>query len=140
MAEAPQPRANAFPKSARLLRRPEFLAVRKSGQGFAEGPLAVSWSARPAGSGPTRPAPVTMEAAVARVGLAVSTKVGGSVVRNRVKRRLREAIRHELSLLPAVDLVIVARPGLAEVLAEERLEWLEGELRELAARASRSPA
>ena len=35
-----------------------------------------------------------------------------------------------------VDLVIVARPGLAEALAEERLDWLEAELRELAGRAS----
>jgi hypothetical protein len=31
---------------------------------------------------------------------------------------------------------VVARPGLAEALAEERLDWLEAELRKLAARAS----
>ena len=31
------------------------------------------------------------------------------MVRNRVKRKLREAIRHEIAGLPAVDLVLVAR-------------------------------
>jgi len=36
--------------------------------------------------------------------------------------------------------VIVARPGLAEALADERLEWLEAEVRELAERAARSAA
>jgi hypothetical protein len=34
-----------------------------------------------------------------------------------------------------VDLVIVARPGLAEALVDERLDWLESEVRELATRA-----
>ena len=33
------------------------------------------------------------------------------MVRNLVKRRLREAVRHELGALPAVDLVVVARPS-----------------------------
>lgn len=50
----------------------------------------------------------------ARVGLTVSRKVGGAVVRNRVKRRLREAVRHERTLLgERVDVVIIARPSAA---------------------------
>jgi ribonuclease P protein component len=76
-----------------------------------------------------------------RVGLTVSRKVGGAVERNRVKRLLREAsARVTPGLAPDLDLVIVARPGLAEALGEERLEWLEGEVRELATRAGGSPA
>ena len=45
-----------------------------------------------------------------RLGLTVSTKVGCAVVRNRVRRRLREIYRlHEDRLAPGCDVVIVAR-------------------------------
>ena len=49
-----------------------------------------------------------------RLGLSVSRKVGGAPARNRVKRVLREAFRHERLGLPgACDLVLVARAGTA---------------------------
>ncbi len=49
-----------------------------------------------------------------RFGLTVSRKVGGAVVRNRVKRWLREAVRHErVSVVGGWDLVVVARPEAA---------------------------
>jgi ribonuclease P protein component len=45
-----------------------------------------------------------------RVGYTVSVKVGHAVVRNRVRRRLREIYRlNSPSLRPGFDLVIVAR-------------------------------
>ena len=44
-----------------------------------------------------------------RVGFAVGRPVGGAVVRNRVKRRLREIAR-ALPLAPGHDIVIAARP------------------------------
>ena len=45
-----------------------------------------------------------------RLGLTVSTKVGKAVVRNRVRRRLRELYRlHKAELLPGYDLIVVAR-------------------------------
>lgn len=45
-----------------------------------------------------------------RLGLTVGTKLGGAVVRNRVRRRLREIYRlHEGELLPGYDIVVVAR-------------------------------
>ena len=45
-----------------------------------------------------------------RVGLTVSSKLGCAVVRNRVRRRLREIYRlHEGEFLPGYDMVVVAR-------------------------------
>lgn len=45
-----------------------------------------------------------------RLGLTVSTKVGHAVVRNRVRRRVREIYRlHEGELVRGVDVVVVAR-------------------------------
>ena len=45
-----------------------------------------------------------------RLGLTVSTKVGCAVVRNRVRRRLREIYRlHEEQLAEGLDVVLVAR-------------------------------
>jgi len=47
---------------------------------------------------------------VSRVGYSVSKQVGGAVVRNRVKRRLRSIVR-EFAWVRGYDIVIVARPG-----------------------------
>ena len=45
-----------------------------------------------------------------RVGITVSKKLGGAVVRNRVRRRLREVYRlNEDRFLPGYDIVVVAR-------------------------------
>ena len=45
-----------------------------------------------------------------RVGITVSKKLGGAVVRNRVRRRLREVYRlHEQQFAPGWDIVVVAR-------------------------------
>jgi ribonuclease P protein component len=49
---------------------------------------------------------------VSRAGFIVGRRVGKAVVRNRVKRRLREAMRARYAaLVRPVDLVWVARPG-----------------------------
>ena len=47
---------------------------------------------------------------VPRIGFAVSRRVGGSVVRNRARRVLREAVRPLIPRLVACDIVVVARP------------------------------
>ena len=55
-----------------------------------------------------------------RVGITVSGRVGKAVVRNRVRRRLREAVRARTPELPrGLDVVIAARPASATA------TWLE---------------
>lgn len=50
-----------------------------------------------------------------RVGLVVSKAVGGAVVRNRTKRRLRHAMRDRVETLPrGLDVVVRANPPAAE--------------------------
>ncbi len=50
----------------------------------------------------------------ARVGLVVSRKVGGAVIRNQVRRRLRHLARGYLGSLPAGSLLVLrANPGAA---------------------------
>lgn len=49
-----------------------------------------------------------------QVGFSISKKIGNAVVRNRVKRRLRECFRPYLHLVKNGWYVVVARPGSAE--------------------------
>lgn len=65
-----------------------------------------------------------------RLGLSVSRKVGGAVVRNRWKRVIREAFRLSLEQLPAgLDLVVIPRPNV-----EPTLDVVQSSLRSLAQR------
>lgn len=51
-----------------------------------------------------------------RTGFSVSKKVGGAVKRNKVRRRLKEALRVELSSVKlSAAAVIVAKPGSYEI-------------------------
>jgi ribonuclease P protein component len=55
-----------------------------------------------------------------RLGITVSRKVGSAVVRNRVKRQVREWFRVERRRLrPAIDLVVIGRSAAARLSAEE---------------------
>jgi len=64
-----------------------------------------------------------------RVGITVSSRVGNAVVRNRVRRRLREALRARYATLPASsDLVVSARPASAAASWAELCQALDGVL------------
>jgi ribonuclease P protein component len=61
-----------------------------------------------------------------RLGVTVSRKVGGAVVRNRVKRTLREWFRRTRSQLPdGTDWVVIARSAAAGVPSAELVEELD---------------
>lgn len=50
-----------------------------------------------------------------RFGFSVSKRVGGAVLRNRVRRRLREIVRlRRPALAPGWDVVLIARPPVAQ--------------------------
>jgi ribonuclease P protein component len=97
-----------LPAQARLRRRPEFTAVVRSGRRSGRPTMVLHYlSVRPpassAGSVGVPDGP--------RAGFVVGKAVGNSVVRHRVTRRLRAAVREELPRLPATaDLVVRARP------------------------------
>lgn len=55
------------------------------------------------------------QSSVSRIGITASKRVGGAVVRNRVKRLVREFFRrHERGIHPPRDIVVIARPAAAE--------------------------
>ena len=90
------------PKIERLRKRPDFLAAAKA-PSCARGAVVVQARARAGDGGPIR------------AGFTATRKVGGAVVRNRAKRRLREAARLLLAEhgRGGFDYVFIARAGTA---------------------------
>lgn len=80
------------------------------------------------------------EADDARLGVAVSRKVGGAVVRNRLKRQLREAFAALPEAPAGMDVVLVARPGLDAAVDQQGFEWLIGEIGDLVGQSAQAAA
>jgi ribonuclease P protein component len=90
----------SFPKESRLLRRSEFRRVYDEGERRNASLCAVFY--RPNGLPHTR------------IGITASARVGGAVLRNRLKRRVREVFRQNRAALPAGwDIVVNPRGELA---------------------------
>src|SRR5215210_3944049 len=92
-----------FPKSARLTRTGEFQRVRNEGKSF-HGRFIVLSVLNLALVQATAPLPLT------QIGFITSRRVGSAVIRNRVRRRLRELVRvNRPQLRDGFFLVLVAR-------------------------------
>jgi ribonuclease P protein component len=83
-------KAARFPRAARLLRHADFQRVYKQGRRHFSASMTVFYWPR----ADVVAQPVAAPAAQGlRVGFTVGRALGGAVVRNRMKRRLREAVR-----------------------------------------------
>lgn len=113
------PRVLRFPKSRRLTRNAEFQRVRKEGKS-ARGELLTLGV-------------LAVKESPMRAGFVTSRQIGSAVVRNRVRRQLREIVRrHQREIVAGVWLVTIARPRAARAaFAALEHEWLR-----LAARTS----
>ncbi|MEW6153604.1 MAG: ribonuclease P protein component [Actinomycetota bacterium] len=76
--------------------------LRRKGRRVRRGPVTVTWVAGDPGSSP-------------RVAYAVGRQVGGAVVRNRLRRRLREIIRQASADLSPGDYLVGAGPAAAAI-------------------------
>lgn len=92
-----------FGAAHRFHRRADFLRIRRAGLS-SRSPHFVLYVDKVCRPGPNR------------LGITASRQIGIAVVRNRLRRRIREYFRLDLSpRLPGVDVLVVARPGAGEL-------------------------
>ena len=128
-----------LPTEHRLRRREDFAAAvrrgRRAGRPLLVVHLRSAPSAEQRGTGPHAPGE---SAPPARAGFVVSKAVGGAVVRNKVKRRLRHLMRDRVDRLPPGSLVVVrALPGAGEAGHDQLARDLDAALRRLLGGAAR---
>ena len=109
----------------RLSRSRDFDAVYRHGRSASTRFLTLYWFERDDSAGDPR------------LGFAVPKAVGNAVVRNRIKRQLREIVRERLSGLPqSNDYVLVVRRGLPEAAEAQGHDWLEARVDEVLGKAA----
>jgi ribonuclease P protein component len=119
-------------KRRRLSRSAEFDRVYRHGRSASSRHLVVYAFPRSADGEPG--------ADGARLGVSVGRRVGGAVVRNRVKRLLREAFWSLDDVPLDHDYVIVARSDARGLAERDGLQGLQRELTELMAELGPTPA
>jgi ribonuclease P protein component len=87
-----------LPRESRMRRPEDFRLVMRTGRRAGGPALAAHFLSTPGGVRAGEPA---------KVGFVVSRAVGSAVVRNQVKRRLRELMRRRLASLPEGCMLVV---------------------------------
>lgn len=109
----------------RLSRSRDFDAVYRHGRSVSTRFLVLYWFDR------------TDDDGAPRLGIAVPKQLGGAVVRNRIKRQLRETWRGMLDRVPeGNDYVLIARAGLPEATEARGAEWLRERVDEVLQKAA----
>jgi ribonuclease P protein component len=97
VTETPENASQKFPRSSRLLKHADFQAVYRQGRKHFSGNMIAFYRDNGLSGGP-------------RVGFTVGKVLGGAVERNRIRRRMRAAVRRRLpELLKPLDLVLHPR-------------------------------
>jgi ribonuclease P protein component len=112
---------NAFPKSARLLKHPDFQHVYETGRKQFSASMIFFFILRE-GAGEVQ------------VGITVGRVLGGAVDRNRIKRRMRDVIRHQHAALKSA---LSARGISAEIVINPKKSVLTADIAALRAEVER---
>ena len=108
-----------FSKGMRLLKRREFLRLSAKNQKVANQHFLVLFDANDVG--------------YPRLGVTVTKRVGNAVIRNRLKRHVREYFRrNQGSIHASLDLNVIPKVGTSDISSEEvtkSLQLLFGKLR-----------
>ena len=105
----------AFPKSARLRKRADFLRLTSDSHKFVIRGFLIVWCEN--------------DLRRARLGITASKKLGCAVVRNKIKRYLREIFRQNRLQMAAVDFNVIVRRESTQMSYEEIFRELGGALR-----------
>ncbi|MNZ81367.1 Ribonuclease P protein component [compost metagenome] len=94
-------------RKLRLRRREDFSRIYRSGKSFANSQFIVYWSKQPA-------------AEPFRLGISASKKIGNAVVRNRLRRMIKEIVRHQADrIVPKTDFILIVRKPAADMKLKE---------------------
>ena len=102
----------------RLTRSEDFKRVRRSGKSYAHPLVVLIVQTHDMQNSP-------IDQPRVKIGVAAGRTVGTAVTRNRAKRLLREAMRPLIpNIVPGLDLILIARPGLVSATLEETRQAL----------------